>query len=77
MTSPLTPPIADRRPTERVHHGDRVVDDFEWLRDADDPATLAYLEAENAYTSARTEHLEKLRGQIFDEIRSRTQETDL
>jgi len=77
MTSPLTPPIADRRPTERVHHGDRVVDDFEWLRDADDPATLAYLEAENAYTSARTEHLEQLRGQIFDEIKSRTQETDL
>jgi len=76
MTSP-TPPIADRRPTERVHHGHTVIDDYEWLRDTDDPATRAYLEAENAYTDARTEHLEPLRQQIFDEIKSRTQETDL
>jgi len=72
-----TPPTADRRPTERVHHGDVVVDEYEWLRDADDPATLSYLEAENAYTEARTEHLADLRGRIFDEIKARTRETDL
>ena len=77
MTSSPQPPVADRRPTEREHHGDLVVDPYEWLRDADDPATLAYLEAENAYTTARTDHLADLRQRLFDEIKSRTQETDL
>ena len=72
-----SPPIADRRPIERTHHGDTFVDDYEWLRDKESPDTLAYLEAENAYTQARTSHLEPLRDQIFEEIRSRTQETDL
>ena len=76
--APTTPaPIAERRPVTRTHHGDVFVDDYEWLRDKDDPATLAYLEAENAHTDAATAHLEPLRQQIFDEIKSRTLETDL
>lgn len=37
----------------------------------------AHLHAENAYTEARTAHLAGLRERIFDEIRSRTLETDL
>jgi oligopeptidase B len=53
------------------------VDEYEWLRDKESPETLAYLEVENAYTRSRTAHLEGLRGRIFEEIRSRTQETDL
>jgi oligopeptidase B len=62
---------------ERVFHGDTFVDDYEWLRDKEDPETLAYLEAENGYTEARTAHLADLRQQIFEEIKARTQETDL
>src|SRR4051794_12365056 len=72
-----TPPRAAVRPVERTHHGDTFVDDYEWLRDKDSPDTIAYLEAENAYTEARTAHLTELREQIFTEIKSRTQETDL
>ena len=65
-------------PSERTHHGDTVVDEYEWLRDKDDPETIAYLEAENAYTEARTAHLaEPARATIFEEIKARTQETDL
>ncbi|MCS5733943.1 S9 family peptidase [Herbiconiux daphne] len=71
------PPVARKVPTERVHHGDVVVDHFEWLRDKDDPEVIAYLEAENAYTDAATEHLAALRERLFDEIKSRTLETDL
>ena len=74
---PLTPPVAKREPRERVHHGDVFVDDYEWLRDKESPDTLGYLEAENDYTQACTEHLQELRERLFDEIRSRTQETDL
>jgi oligopeptidase B len=70
-------PMAERRPTERTHHGDTFVDPYEWMRDKQDPATIAYLEAENAYTDAMTEHLAPLRQTIFDEIKSRTLETDM
>ena len=75
-TSPQ-PPVAKKVPHERTHHGDTFVDEYEWLREAESPETLAYLEAENAYTEARTAHLEDLRQQIFEEIRSHTLETDL
>lgn len=72
-----TLPRAPRVPTTRVHHGDTVVDDYEWLRDKDSPDTRAYLEAENAYTQTRTAHLAGLRDRIFEEIKDRTQESDL
>lgn len=70
-------PRAVVHPTTRTHHGDDVVDDYEWLRAKEDPAVIAHLEAENAYTEARTAHLAPLRQRIFEEIRSRTLETDL
>ncbi|MGN6446693.1 S9 family peptidase [Amnibacterium sp.] len=70
-------PLAERRPRTRTHHGDAVVDAYEWLRDRDDPAVLAHLEAENAYTDARLASLEPLRRTIFGEIKARTKETDL
>jgi len=71
------PVITKHLEHERVHHGDRVVDPFEWLRDKDDPEVIAHLQDENAYAEAMTSHLEQLRARIFDEIKSRTQETDL
>ena len=71
------PPVARREPSKRVHHGDTFIDDYEWLRDKESPDTIAYLEAENAYMTARTAHLEPLRESIFSEIKNRTQETDL
>ncbi|MFD2763822.1 S9 family peptidase [Micromonospora eburnea] len=74
-TTPV--PVAKRVPTERTHHGDTVVDEYAWLAAKDDPATIAHLTAENAYTEARTAHLEGLRAELFEETRRRTQETDL
>jgi oligopeptidase B len=70
-------PVAKRVPVTRTHHGDTVTDAYAWLADKDDPDTLAYLKAENEYTETATAHLGVLREQIFDEIKLRTQETDL
>ncbi|MFV2115377.1 S9 family peptidase [Micromonospora sp. LOL_025] len=77
MTTETPVPTAKRVPSERTHHGDTVVDEYAWLTAKDDPETIAYLTAENAYTEARTAHLEGLRADLFEEIRRRTQETDL
>ncbi|GAB3865841.1 hypothetical protein GCM10027610_116770 [Dactylosporangium cerinum] len=80
MTSGVTgvqPPTAKQVPHERTHHGDTVVDEYFWLQDKEDPDTVAYLEAENAFTTAATAHLASLRETAFNEIKSRTKETDL
>ena len=77
QSSPPVPPAAQRREIVRSHHGEDVTDAYEWLRDKTDPEVIAHLEAENAWTEARTEHLGGLREAIFEEIRGRTQETDL
>jgi oligopeptidase B len=73
----VTAPTAKRIPTERMHHGDTVVDEYAWLAKKDDPDTVAYLKAENAHTEAATAHLAALRETVFNEIRKRTKETDL
>ncbi|WP_423923603.1 S9 family peptidase [Frigoribacterium sp. 2-23] len=70
-------PRAPRKPVTRSHHGHDFVDDYEWLREKTNPEVTAYLEAENAHTEAETAHLDGLRGTVFDEIKSRVQETDL
>lgn len=71
------PPVAKRLPHERSVHGRISEDPWFWLRDRDDPDVVAYLEAENAFTGARTAHTEALQERLFEEIRSRVQETDL
>ena len=50
----MIPPVAEKRPIVRKFHGREFVDNYEWLRDKDNPEVLAHLEAENAYTSERT-----------------------
>jgi len=70
-------PVADRRPTVRVHHGDEFADPYEWLRDKEDADVLGYLKAENEYTVAVTAANQPLVDAVFSEIKARTKETDL
>src|SRR3990170_879271 len=72
-----TPPSARKIPADRTHHGHTFVDNYEWLRDKDDPTVIAHLEAENEWTASQTVHLDGLADRIFEEIKGRTQETDL
>lgn len=76
VSPPTAPPRPARRDEVRTHHGHEVVDPYAWLRDADDPATLLHLEAENAWTDHVTAPLGPLREEVFEEIRRRTQEDD-
>ena len=77
MADRLDAPVAKRVPTTRVVHGDEVVDEYAWLRDRDDPDTLAYLRAENAYTKAMTARIDALKETVFEEIKGRILQTDL
>lgn len=77
MVDRFEPPVCPRHPHERLLHDDVVVDDYDWLRDRDDPETVAYMEAESRYTEAMTAEQAELRASLFDDIRFRTRQTDL
>lgn len=72
----MEPPRAPRRPTVLEQHGDRRVDDWYWLRNREDPEVIAYLEAENAYTDEVMGRTRTLQERLYEEFRSRIQETD-
>lgn len=74
---PLAPPSAVRRDHVREFHGDAFLDPYEWLRDKESPEVIAHLEAETAYAESATAQLAPLREQLFQEVRTRVQETDL
>ena len=70
-------PRPERRPTVIEAHGDERTDDWYWLRDREDPAVIAHLQAERAYADAALERLEPLREQIYQEMKARIAETDM
>jgi oligopeptidase B len=70
-------PIAQKHPHRLTIHGDERLDDYYWLRERDNPDVIAYLAAENAYTSAQMAHTEALQIALYDEMLGRIQETDL
>ncbi|MDO4631237.1 MAG: S9 family peptidase [Corynebacterium sp.] len=70
-------PVAPVHPITRSHHDITFIDNYEWLRDKESAETIAYLEAENAYTAQETAHLKQLEDNIFQEIKSRIKETDM
>jgi oligopeptidase B len=70
-------PVAKQVPHVWSRPTGPVDDPWAWLRDADDPDTIAYLEAENAYADAWFADRGPVVEELFAEIRSRVQETDL
>ena len=73
----MQPPIAPRTSHTWQRPTGAVDDPWAWLRNRDDPATVAYLQAENEYSNAWFTDHEPLVDAIFSEIKSRVQETDL
>jgi oligopeptidase B len=73
----VSEPKAPSRPTRLTQHGDTRVDDFYWLREKDNPEVIQLLEAENEYTAANMSDTEQLQVELFEEFKSRIQETDL
>ena len=74
--SSATPPLAPQRPTVWHRPTGDVSDPWAWLRNRDDPDTIAYLESENRFAESWFAPLEDLRASIFGEIKSRVQEDD-
>jgi oligopeptidase B len=70
------PPRAPRLPHDVSVHGDPRTDDYFWLRERDDPRTLAYLRAENVYADAWFAPHAALKETLYQEMLSRIQQDD-
>jgi oligopeptidase B len=71
------PPAAKIAPHVMTVHGDTRVDNYFWLRNKEDPGTIAYLEAENVYTQNAMKPTEALQRALYDEMLGRIKQTDL
>jgi len=67
-TASLAPPMAKKIPKVTEINEQKLVDDYYWLRDKQDPDVRAYLEAENAYTSAVMKPTLRLQKKLYDEM---------
>jgi oligopeptidase B len=73
----LKPPVATIKPKIDTLHGDVRTDNYFWIREKANPDVISYLNAENAYTTARMKHTEALQQKLYDEMLGRIKETDI
>ncbi len=76
LSAPPAPPVAPRVAKVLEWRGDRRPDDYDWMRDRDDPRVRTYLEAENAYATAALKPTEPLQATLFNEITARIRPED-
>jgi oligopeptidase B len=70
------PPVAQPIPDTLDFDGFTIEDPYAWLENVDDPETIAYLEAENAYTEEVLEPTAALRETLYQEMVGRIQRED-
>jgi oligopeptidase B len=71
------PPVAKKDPKITEINGQKLVDNYFWLRDKKNPDVKAYLDAENVYTDAVMKPTEPLQKKLYEEMLSRIKETDI
>ena len=81
ISQPVSPPVAEKREHITEHHGIRMDDPYNWLRDpdypkVDDKDALAHLEAENAWFETRMAAQKPQVEALFKEMRARIKEAD-
>src|SRR5712664_3098668 len=74
--SMLPPPVTEKKPKITEINGDRLVDNYFWLREKSNPAVISHLQAENAYTEATMKPTGPLQAKLYNEILSHIKQTD-
>src|SRR5947199_2176318 len=72
----LHPPATEKKPKITEINGDKLVDNYFWLREKTNPAVIAHLEAENAYTAAVMKPTEAFQDKLYNEILSHIKQDD-
>lgn len=77
MAEPVPiPPVAPRIPRLDVLHGQRLEDDYFWLRQKDAPEVTDHLRAENAYADTRLRDTSAFGEALYAEMLARIKEDD-
>jgi oligopeptidase B len=71
-----SPPVARVIPKTVIEHGRVRTDNYDWLRNTEDPEGIAYVEAENAYADRRLRPIKPLVDEIAAELRERVANED-
>jgi oligopeptidase B len=74
--SMIEPPVTEKKPKVTEINGDKLVDNYFWLREKTNPAVIAHLEAENAYTDSVMKPTAALQEKLYNEILSHIKQTD-
>jgi oligopeptidase B len=77
----VSPPVAEKKPFQRIIHNDTVTDNYYWMIDyfkkgPDSAKVIDYLEAENAYTDTMMSDTKALQEALFLEMKGRIKEKD-
>lgn len=70
------PPMAEKKTKTTNIHGTTLVDDYFWLREKTNPAVLAHLQAEDAYTETVMKPTAALQEKLYQEMLSHIKQTD-
>jgi oligopeptidase B len=77
----VTPPIAEKKPHQRIMHGDTVNDNYYWMIDyfkkgPDSTSVVNYLKLENKFLDTMMSGTRAFQSSLFSEMKSRIKEKD-
>src|SRR5689334_22052558 len=75
-SAPSQPPMAEKKANTTNIHGETLVDDYFWLRERTNPAVMAHLKAEDAYTESVMKPTVALQQKLYNEMLSHIKQTD-
>jgi oligopeptidase B len=76
-TSVMNPPVAEKIEKELISNGNIRIDNYNWLKERDNPKVISYLEKENEYTDMMMRSTKKLQERLYHEIIGRIKQTDM
>ena len=77
VTEVSKPPMAKKVPKTETLHGEKLLDDYSWMRDRKNPEVKAYLDTENTYAESFMKPTVEFQKKLYDEMLGRIKETDL
>lgn len=70
------PPVAKKKPTALVAHGDTRIDNYFWLNNRKDKEVIDYINKENSFTKSQLKSTKGLQKKLYAEMKGRMKEDE-
>ncbi|HSK64746.1 MAG TPA: S9 family peptidase [Pyrinomonadaceae bacterium] len=77
VAAPTKPPMAEKKSKTTNIHDEQLIDEYFWLREKTNPAVLAHLQAEEAYTESVMKPTAALQEKLYKEMLGHIKQTDI